>query len=238
MLIVTAYYDIPSKQPASFYYEHMRRFFEYIDAPVLFFTDARNYEKLKPLAQNNVTFKIQEFEDMMIFKSFPIELWKDRLSRDPEKYHTWQLGALWSNKPGFVRQAAEVFPEHMWYMWVDVGCVRTDGWKDTLRAFGKRPAPSIPGVYLQLLNKLPSSRRYFSFPDIFIAGSHCLFHKDFIHPFLDGFYKVLSEYDARGNSLTMDQYILATMTYDYSFIIPLTQQCATIDMWFFFFSAF
>ena len=245
MLIVTAYYDIPSKQSSSFYYEHIKRFFKYIDVPVLFFTDQVNYDKLKQFARYNVIFKIQPFENMSIFTEFPVDFWKDRISRDAEKYHTWQLGAIWCNKSGFVKQATDLCPDHDWYMWVDAACVRTDSWSSTLSMFGKRELPKTPGIYLQLLNQMPHKKRFFAYRsssdyDVFIAGSHCLFHKNHVNQFVDAFHKTIQEYDNECKSLISDQHIMSTMTYDYTFIMPILYDISlnSICEWFFFFSVF
>ena len=240
MLIVSAYYDIPSKQPASFYYEHIRRFFKYIRAPVLFFTDQKNHDKVKHLAGDNVEFKIQPFEDMAIFKNFPIDFWKHQITKDPEKYHTWQVGAVWANKSGFVKQASEIKKDYEWYMWVDAGCVRTDAWQPHLTTFGKRPNELSEGVYYQLLSNLPTEIRFFRHPDTFIAGSHILFHTDYICKFIDSYENTLRDYALNNQSVISDQYIMARMSFYSKFMKPLLFNNAihTVSEWFFFFSVF
>jgi hypothetical protein len=209
MKIVSAYYDIPSKQPNTFYFEHIARFFKFIDIPILFFTDSKNLEILKPLANSNVQFQIQEFHELEIFKEFPPEFWQEQIKIDPEKYHTWQLGAIWANKPFFVKKAFELFPEE-WYMWVDAGCVRTNSWKNILENFGKQPIILEPAVYVQSFYSIPN-KLFFQYPDTYIAGSHILFHKKYMNTFVESYGETLKMYEKNRISLTSDQYIMASM---------------------------
>jgi len=243
MLVVTAYYNIPSKKPSSFYYEHITRFFRFVKVQVLFFTDEENHNKLKDIAGDNITFYIQPFENMGIFNEFPIDFWKYQITKDPEKYHTWQVGALWANKSGFVKQAAELYPIHDWYMWVDCGSLRTDDWEPQLHDFGKRALPESSGVYLQVIRTMPAKRQLFGFRtesdcDYHIAGSHILFNKEYINRFIQSFYTIIREYSTCGKSLISDQNIMNTMSYDNHFmkLIPNNVNCP--DGWFFFFCVF
>ena len=240
MLLVTAYYSIPSKQPSSFYYEHIRRFFKYIKIPVLFFTDDENYNILKKIAGTNIEFYIQEFETLDIFNHYPIEFWKSHIAKDPQNiYHTWQLGALWANKSLFVKKASIINPNYDWYMWVDSGSIRSDSWQTLLETFGTRSLPITPGVYKQLLKPIPQ-KHFFEFPDIYVAGSHILFHKTYIDNYNFAYLSVLDNYNKHNISVIMDQYIMATMSLRYSFVktILYNPEIKAIDKWFFFFCLF
>ena len=239
MLLVSAYYNIPSKASQFFYYENIKRFFEYVNIPLIFFTDESNYSILKEFAKENVMFHIQPFEDMGIFKEFSSDFWEHQITKDPEKYHTWQLGALWANKSGFVKQARELYPLHDWYMWVDIGSIRTDNWKPLLSDFGKRPLPSYPGVYLQQIRDIPNDN-YFVFPFKAIAGSHILFHKDYIDKFIECYYCMLSEYERKNVSLISDQYIIASIVSQKKMdnLFTIKNNVYSPDEYFFFFSYF
>ena len=143
MIIVSAYYNIPSKQSKEFYYQHIKQFFENIKPQILFFTDNENYQILKDLAGSNIQFQIQEFHELEIFKYFPAEFWQEQIKIDPEKYHTWQLGAIWANKSRFVQAAMNIVHSE-WYMWVDAGSLRE--YYSQIEQFGTRPLPETPGV--------------------------------------------------------------------------------------------
>ena len=240
MLIVSGYYNIPSKRDCNFYYNHIERFFRYVKTPVLFFTDIKNYEILKKWKTEYITFYIQEFEELDVFRYFPIDFWKSEIQKDPEnKYHTWQLGALWANKARFVNKALTLYPNYEWYMWVDAGCIRNDAWAAIIDNFGKRKLPDIPGIYCQLLNN-SINKKYFKFPDISIAGSHILFHKNFIQLFINSYSDMLKQYNSNNISLISDQYIISSMALTYSFIntILYNPNIHSIDRWFFFFYLF
>jgi hypothetical protein len=234
--IVSGYYTIPSKQSQEFYYEHMERFFRFLQVPILFFTDAQNYQSLKEMAGPNVRFQLVEFEDLPIFKQFPIDFWKSQITIDPEKYHTWQLGALWACKSYFVQEAAKLLDSD-WLMWVDAGCVRTDAWKPILANFGKRVIPSNPGIFLQGLNLLVQ-KEFFQFPDIYIAGSHILFHHSLVDKFVEAYGKTLERYVEKGMPVIMDQYILASIVQSSEFVHVVLKGPLILDEWFFFFTVF
>jgi hypothetical protein len=234
MKIVSAYYDIPSKQPNAFYFEHIARFFKFIDIPIIFFTDSKNLEILKPLAKSNVQFHIQEFHELSIFKDFPPEFWQEQLKNDPEKYHTWQLGAIWANKSRFVRDAMNIY-ETEWYMWVDAGSLRQE-WPG-IEYFGKRALPEVHGVYVQLLRSIVN-KQFFAYPEYYIAGSHILFHKEYVNTFVSLYDKTLKIYEKEKISLISDQYIMASMVSSNSFPYPVLLNVQTPDNWFFFYSVF
>lgn len=232
MIIVSCYYNIPSKKPKEFYYGNITRFFKKLTwQKIYFFTDKENYNHIKKLAGSNVEFIIQEFEESRIFNDFPIEFWKKEILNDPEKYHTWQLGALWGSKSYFVKQVSDITSED-WLVWVDAGCVRTDEWN--LNDFTRRNTFSHPGVYLQLLRLLPS-KEFFKFPDEFIAGSHILFHKSYINSYIEIYKKTLNYYIQKNFSIIMDQYIMASMCRNSSFLNPVIKKVSCPDEWFFMF---
>lgn len=241
-LSVTAYYNIPSKAHHSIYLEYIKKLFNYVKTPLLFFTDKQNYDILSSFAGNNVKFYIQEFSDMRIFKYVSIDTWKKNITIDPENFrHSWQLGAIWANKSLFVQQAKELLETYEWYMWIDAGCIRSDDWKHIIHDFGKRNFNLIPGVYLQLLNEIPD-KYFFTFPDRSIAASHILFHRNFIDDFIKEYNNVLVDYENSNITIIKDQYIIASMVKKgVSFLITIDynpQIHCVPESWFFFFLLF
>ena len=242
MLIVTAYYNIPSKQPKENYIQYIKLFFKYIKNKVLFFTDQEHYLELKEFAGDNIQFEILKFEELDIFNDFSIEFWKENLKLDPEPYHTWQLGSLWANKSRFVKKASEIFPNYDWYMWVDAGCVRTEKWEPILKDFGTRENSLIPNVYIQSLNKNIPNNNFFTYKYgvDYIAGSHILFHKNYIDEYIKLYNETVESYSKNNISAIMDQYIITSISLKQTFIhrIELPDIESVIDRWFFFFYIF
>jgi hypothetical protein len=234
MIIVSCYYNIPSKQPKEFYYRHISRFFRKLTwQQIVFFTDQENYTALSKLAGSNVKFIIQPFEESRIFITFPVEFWKDQIKFDPEKYHTWQLGALWASKVHFVKQVCDLIPSENWVIWVDAGSIRSEQWK--LNNFTLRSQFIEPGVYLQEIEKIPT-KAFFTYPDAYIAGSHILFHKKYISEFMLLYSYVMKLYIENKICVISDQNIMNKMTLiNKDFIKPIYCEGAHVDKWFFFF---
>lgn len=254
MIIVTAYYNIPSKYNFSFYLDNIQRLFRSIQSTqIIFFTDTENYNILNEFAGPNVTFEIHEFSTLDIFTEFPVEFWKRQITIDPEKYHTWQLGSIWANKSHFVKRASNIHIKEEWFIWVDAGSIRCDTWEPILLEFGKRNLPSKKAVYVQLLHNPPKHNFYTidmvldenrTNDDIqgYTANAIILFHRDFIEKYIEEYSKTLNLYDINGVCGTMDQYITCSLlSQNHTFIESILYD-KTIhvvpDKWFFMFSVF
>ena len=232
MIIVSAYYTIPSKKPKDFYYEHIQRFFRKLNwQGIIFFTDQENLDSLKVFAGPNVQFVIQEFDSLPVFQDFSQEIWKEQMKINPEQYQTWQLGSLWASKSYFVRTASQLL-EDEWFVWVDAGCVRTDAWN--LDDFTRRSTFSDPGVYVQVLSHLPS-KEIFEYPDVFLAGSHILFHRSKIDSYIESYKETVDKYIQHKKCIINDQYIMASMCRNSSFLKPILHTVSCPDEWFFLF---
>jgi hypothetical protein len=94
----------------------------------------------------------------------------------------------------------------------------------------------LAGVFVQLLNELPNED-FFKYPDVFIAGSHIHFHRNFITEYIEQYKKTVQKYIDRKVPVIMDQYIIATMTKSSEFIFPTLYDAnsSCVDKWFFFF---
>ena len=235
MKIITCYYNIPSKASTEFYYENIKCFFRKLTwQPVIFFTDQKNFDYLKEFAGKNIEFIIQPFEKSPVFEDFSEDFWKEQILNDPEHYHTWQLGAIWASKSYFVRQASKLCTDE-WLIWVDAGCVRTNAWN--LDDFTRRNTFSEPGVYVQLLNPLPE-QDFFQFNShgpSYIAGSHILFHRSKIDLFIQSYKEVVNTYIQNKMCVIDDQYIIASMCKDSSFLKTIPHNISCPDRWFFMF---
>lgn len=209
----------------------------------VFFCEEEVKDELQKVCNtSNTTFIVKPFAELSILRRFPLEVWKKELEHDPEKYHTAELGVIWASKKEFVKEALAARPDTDWACWVDAGCIRTDTWRAPIQQFLKRDAfKNIqPGVYLQCLEPF-EKRAFYSFPDRYIAGAICLFHRDFIWEYSTIYDGVVDWYIANKKGITMDQYIMASMVSNYDLkwlrLVDdngLTEPCP--DRWFFFFS--
>lgn len=247
MLLVSCYYNIPSKNSKDFYFSQIENFFNFLqDVKIIFFTDQENYAELKKFAKDNIHFCIISFDSLRVFSEFNKEFWDRQVERDIEKYHTWQLAALWANKKYFVQEASELFPENEWYMWTDSGCIRDKYWEKTCINFTKRNIELQEGIYVQLLNKIPDSKIFFQFPDMYTAGALILFHKNFIYKFISDYNNMLIIYDLNNISGNSDQHIMSSLVVrNQTNIKPILYDsiCCEIketifDKWFFFLGLF
>jgi hypothetical protein len=127
-------------------------------------------------------------------------------------------------------------------MWVDAGCVRTEKWEPVLKDFGKREITLTPGVYIQSLNDNIPNEDYFKYKYgvDYIAGSHILFHKDYINEYIKKYNEMLLSYSHNTVPAIMDQYIITSLSLKHSFVkrIELIKNVSVIDRWFFFFYLF
>lgn len=237
---------IPSKQPHDVYMENIKRFFNFVKESVLFFTSRDMFSKLSPLAGKNIIFRVIEFEQLEVFKEFPQSFWETQISRDPEGYHTWQLGAIWANKKYFVKEAAREYPDKDWFMWIDAGAVRKHTWKPFIENFTTRNHVVEPSVYMQVLDAFSNEKPYFKYPAIHVAGALILFHRTCIQDYINDYNSVLRDYDSEKIPGTSDQYIMASMLNKYSRWVGLERgklpefdyvnTCP--DPWFFFIALF
>ena len=241
MIIVSAYYDIPNKRNKDFYLSNLKLFFNFLnnDNKIIFFTDELNYNLIKSYENKNIKFIIKPFEELRVFEKFPEKFWVKQIEKDIEKYHTWQLAALWANKKYFVEEAMEMHTSEDWFIWVDCGCIRTIKWESNCINFTKRKLPEKEGTYLQLINQIPDDVYFFRYPDIYVAGAIILFHKKHILDFINNYNNLLQIYDINSFCATSDQYIMASMlkfnTPNLNSIYCETEQ---IDKWFFFLEYF
>ena len=245
-VIVTGYYTIPSKRSHEFYYENIRRFFTKLkDQPILFFTDTANHEKLREYAGKNVHFFLQEFDELPLFKELPQEFWKAQILFDPEKYHSWQLGAMWASKAFFVQQASEISLAEK-FIWVDAGCVRDDKWNLTEFLSRDPHAAKEPKVYMQTINDIAdiNTKPFFKFPDICVAGAQIMFHRSCIFLYVQDYIHQVKDYAQRSIPVISDQYIMAELARTKSYISTIhcrsikNKQNLPSEDWFFFFNVF
>ena len=244
MQLVTAYYKIPSKQPHQRYIEDIKRFFAFVTQPVIFFTDRMMFQELSPFAGENIIFRLVEFEKMEVFNDFSPSFWERQISRDPESYHTWQLGAIWANKKYFIKEAVSEYPDKDWFVWIDAGGIRKNTWKPFLENFTGRNFTTEPGVYMQVLDEIPHYKPYFIYPNQYVAGALILFHRECVEDYINDYNTILREYDNQEIPGSSDQYIMASLINKYprwtgvlrGKVKPFQYVNSCPDPWYFFLS--
>ena len=77
-VIVSAYFQIPSKQPHSFYMRHMYRFFDYLQGKdIVFFCQREIHSEilLFNLDLSRVLFVYCNWDDLPILLKYPTSFW-------------------------------------------------------------------------------------------------------------------------------------------------------------------
>lgn len=221
------------------YNEALTNFFKYLRGkPITFFTDAETYPFIRKIANDTTDIQVRDFNHFPIFQDLSVAEWKEHMEMDTEKYHTWQLGAIWASKSYFVKETAELHPEENWFVWVDSGCIRTPAWEPHLEDFTTRDMIlTRPGVYLQLLRPLPTSPDLIEFhpTEKYIAGAIIAFHREYIHQYIDEYVKIFKEYTAAKKPAICDQFVMTTAAQRFKWIHAIQPRIKAVpDMWFFF----
>ena len=230
VVIVSAFYPIPSKQPYGFYRPHLERWFRSLRVAVVFFTTPEIWKDIQ-------TFGVPLWHVQPIFHPFVIDstLWNRQHARDPEPYHTPELGALWRAKREFVLRAATLHPTEV-LIWCDAGCIRDDVSEAAARSFGQRlPAWLTDGtLHLQWIRDQPI-QPFYRYPEYRIACAIMAGTREaWVQADMD-YATVLQEYDEAAVSAISDQYVTASCqdrwpTHYTAHPIPST----AVDPWFFF----
>lgn len=231
--IVSAYYKIPSKQTHEWYMPHLVRWFRSVGTAsnVHFFTTEDVRDELKSIVDTgNTVFHILPFAELTALTQWGKEFWERQYARDPERYHSPELGMIWYEKRHFIRRAMEVDSSDA-FIWCDAGCVRDNVTEEKARTFGRRDIVYGDRIHLQLV-KLPAVKEFYTYPDIciggaIIAGTRAAWAR------YNALYDIsLNEYDKAGISGISDQYVtLRSVVHSPHGFVFHTDPC-TIDPWF------
>src|SRR5664279_5292919 len=170
-VIVSAYFDIPSKHPHGFYLTNLKRFFRSMQAPLIFYTTSDVESEIRSWGfdLNHTQINVIEFSKLTAFTVFDSNFWMRQKERDPESYHTPELAAIWFEKKEFVKRAMQRTTADV-FIWCDAGCVRDDYSEIALRSFGLRNRVILNNGRLHLIQiqELPK-KGFYSYPDVGIA---------------------------------------------------------------------
>ena len=109
-VVVSAFFKIPSKQPYSFYREHLTRWFRSIRCPVIFFTTPDVWDDIVSMGYD-MSNVIVQYETIEQWKAWELgrEFWDRQKERDVESYHTPELAAIWYEKKEFIKRATDLY---------------------------------------------------------------------------------------------------------------------------------
>ena len=233
--IVSAYYQIPSKQSHSWYLPHLIRWFRSIGklTRVHFFTTADIHQELSrriPNDSKHITFHIMPMER---FQSARIEdgFWERQYSRDPERYHSPELGMIWYEKRHFVIEAMKVDPSDVFF-WCDAGCIRDDKTEYFARNFGTRDVCVDDGtMHLQQVDRL-KDEEFYQYPTTAIACAIMAGNRRAWIRFVQDYEESLREFDTVNISAISDQYVTARCVRKNTSGYTLHPEQTAISEWF------
>jgi hypothetical protein len=232
--IVSAFYKIPSKMPYEWYLPKIINFFKSVRAvPVVFFTTPDVIEDVqKYTTTEHAKIVYLPFEDLNAFKKYGIAFWERQKSRDPQEYHTYQLGAVWYEKKEFVIRAVDIQRSEV-YIWCDAGCVR-DQLSCTLGAqFGTRTNYNINDnrMHIQKISE-QSTQDFYRFDYKFVGGAIIAGNALAWMSYSELYDTILLKYDLNEVPAIMDQYIMKSCIDVRPELFVLYDQNSTIDKWF------
>jgi glycosyltransferase involved in cell wall biosynthesis len=238
--IVSAYYKIPSKRKHDEYIRYLIAFFQGISTCVFFTTRDIQLQLTQLTATDHVTFILLPFEEFKAITSLGLEFWKRQCSRDAEKYHTPELGAMWYEKRHFVLRAIEldVKQDIDVFVWCDAGCVRNIESESALKQFGKRNRFNLNDSKLHIQEHQENSRRkikqeFYSFGSSHsVAAAIMAGNRSAWNDFHDIYEKVIREYDTAQVSANMDQFIIQSCIDIREDLFVLHNDPTRVDTWF------
>ena len=240
-IIVSAYFQIPSKAPHSFYLPHLKRFMKNIENHVVFFTTPDLTDMFTDMRGDlpMTIVTVASVYDIAAFQKYGYEFWKSQCDIDVEKYHTPEVAAIWYNKKEFVKAAIQIMAGlDVPYIWCDAGCVRNDSWQSIVKTFGNNVA-AIPSdkLLLQTIGHRPN-KMFLQYPDVYVAGAIIAGYKDTWHKCSDLYDEILPKYVAAGISCNSDQHVWATtsLTYGQHFQCVQCDYPDVVENWFRFLS--
>lgn len=236
VIIVSAFFKIPSKQPYDFYREHLRRWFRAVSSDVIFFTSQDVWDDIQQFGIDLrwITPQIMNICDWKAWE-LGMDFWRRQMERDPEKYHTCELAAVWYEKKEFVKRAMDLIEADV-YIWCDAGCVRNDISEGAMQQFGKRGIQINDNrLHIQCISSLPY-KPFYHYPDCKYAGAIQAGNRTAWLQYDQLYRRVIQEYDVSQVSCNSDQYVLASC-YDLNselFYEHRPSSQSFVDPWFFF----
>jgi len=211
MVIVSAYFKIPSKQPHSFYQSHLKRFFRSITSTIIFYTTPDIHNEIISYDYNlsHVTFQYIDVKDLSGWSAFDSEFWNRQQICDPEKYHTPELSVMWFEKKEFILRASLLLPQEDVFIWCDAGCIRDDASEIAAKDFGKRLDTNDNKLHVQFINFWsPKKQDFYIYPQVYIACAIIVGNRNAWQDHSILYNTICKQYDSANITCNSDQYIL------------------------------
>jgi hypothetical protein len=172
------------------------------------------------------------FEELAAFQKYGVEFWERQKSRDPQEYHTYQLGAVWYEKKEFVRRAMDVHRSDV-YIWCDAGCIRDSLSVDLSKEFGTRTQYLLNDnrMHIQQVSYFPKEE-FYHFDYSFVAGAIMAGNPNAWTEYSELYDSTLMKYDAAGVCGISDQYITKSCIDVRPDLFVLYDQGSSILNWF------
>lgn len=238
--IITAYFKIPSKQSHDWYIPYLLNFVKNVRTNVIFFTTRDIVDELNVACPtlSHIKFIISSVEEFVAFERFGVAFWDRQYSRDSERYHSPQLGAIWYEKKQFVLKAIKVVEKEMSsstdniYIWCDAGCVRDGVSSLTLQSFGNRNKNLNDNkLHLQQVGFIQKNKFYF-YPTVMVACAIMGGNKEAWIEYDTLYDRVLIEYDINEVCGTSDQNITISCVDINPNLFKLYKDTTVVNEWF------
>ena len=217
--VVTAYFEIPSKHPSTYYTQWMEHMLA-IDDPLVVFTTSDWVGRIMSFrshATSRTTIIEVRLDDVPIATKYNKSVWDQQFKLDPiGKYRKgYRLYWIWLSKTHFLNEAIRLNPygsSH--FMWMDIGCFR--GGNIFANQTVMRHLEAIPNEsVLFVAHREPSAQTDPWFTDMkgtsplfFTSGSMFAGTKETIELFHKRFLETVQGYMVRGLFVGEDQTIL------------------------------
>jgi len=207
-------------------------------APTVHFftTDDVKAEIESLVSTGNVVFHILPFESLTAL-TLGRTFWEEQYSRDPERYHSPELGMIWFEKQWFVNRVIQIDQASV-FVWCDAGCIRDDKTEHAAKLFGRRGVSMDDGkMHLQQVSPM-SSKPFYRYPDVSIAGAIMIGNREAWAGFNSQYMVSLREYHAAAISAISDQYVIARCVNTHPEHYVLHKPPVSICEWFSFLEVF
>lgn len=234
-VVVSAYFKIPSKQSHEWYLPNLVRFFRGITSNTVFFTTPdviTDIQKYTPTDHVNIVY--MRFDDChALGEEYGRDFWEQQYSRDPERYHSPELGVIWYEKREFVRKAMDIVPDADVYIWCDAGCVREDISEKIFKFFGHRQLIQTDDGRIHLQQVFPAlDFKFYVYPKCFLGCAIICGNKTAWNAYRTVYDDTLKKYDKREISGISDQYVTQSCVYTVPELFVLHTEETYGDQWF------
>lgn len=240
--IVTAYFDVPSKQPRDVYVQWMQNILSIKSCMVIFTNECHMFKQ--HASNHRIILHADLQKEIRVFNQSK-QFWKMQIEMDPEKraHKGYLLYWIWALKPTFVSKSAEYgFFNSDYYAWMDIGMFR-DSKLNHVNIRTALPPPSFDPCCIHfgtpfpfepsdlILNTDGSSIVSFSDQNR-VCGCAFLLTKQLASVFQEIYFNTFNDYVSHGWFVGKDQTLMNTACVENTDLFRLIQpNLALGDRW-------